>query len=540
MAVCTLTIKDDFTAEYEDDILHPRSKAKHVTARLGGDPLDRQTIAVLDRLVADYDCTRPVLKLLGRYLYKVAFGDPDDGGDARPLGTAFEETYAAYRQMKTDGTPLTLRLVIEKGATTLGKYPWEFLCMPGEEREVFLVEEGSQLILTRYVPGTEIADRAVPAEGAKLKILIVVSQPGGSGRARVSADDLIERVRKLNSEHIEVSECEEPATRKAVTSVIEKTKPHIVHFIGHGQPGKIAFVKSDSDLRAERARLEAGRLQGEPAPVVDEADWADSVSVSACLLAGLEVGTRPGRIVFLHACHGATGTAPAESLESFGSVARELAYHDNVAGVVAMQYPITNGDAQTFATKFYECIRSGLALEEAVGQARRELGLRATGGRQAWNDRGFGTPVIYVRTNGPVFRADSGPATAAGDAGAVRRLRCPYRCGSLVAAGSGRCPNPACGGQVGPCPTEGCTGLVALVGGGECTSCDFKIPLGDSVARGATAAATGAPEFARGASAAPAPVPMAAVPDVYGKAPDLFGSDVDEPPPDTGNGNGRP
>jgi len=484
VAVCTLTIKDDLTAEYQDDILN----LKLVPGPLGGDKLERETIAVLGALVGDFDCKRPVLRLLGRYLYKVAFGGVEDGKE-RPLGAAFEAAYSVHKRTQAGGPPLTLRLVIHDNAQEVGQYPWEFLCMPGQERDVFLAEEDSQLILTRHVPGTEIQDRALPSEEEKLKILIVLSQPGGPGRQTVSADDLIQRVRELRSDRVAVIECGEPATKENVRAVIAREEPHIVHFIGHGRPGAIAFVKTPAEIKAERASLEEKQAAGEPEAIVDEADWADSVSVRECLLAGLDPKERIGRIVFLHACHGASGTAPADSLIGFSTVARELAYHDNVAAVVAMQYPITNGDAQTFATKFYECIQAGAPVDDAVTQARRELGVRATSSRQSWNDRGFGTPVIYVRNTGPVFKPIAKPDKP-------RMRRCPHKCGQLVLPGSNKCPNPKCGGAFIECPNAECTGLVPLIVGGECTSCDFKLPAAAASPEGATAVPTAEPSAA--------------------------------------------
>jgi hypothetical protein len=479
VAICTLTILDDSTAEYQDDILN----LKLVPGPLGGDKLERETIAVLGALVGDFDCKRPVLRLLGRYLYKVAFGGAEDG-EERPLGAAFEAAHSVHKRTQAGGPPLTLRLAIHDNAHELGQYPWEFLCMPGQERDVFLAEEDSQLILTRHVPGTEIQDRALPSEEEKLKILIVLSQPGGPGRQTVSADELIQRVSDLDSDRVAVIECDEPATKENVRAVIAREGPHIVHFIGHGRPGAIAFVKTPAEVKAERASLDANRAPGEPEAIVDEADWADSVSVRECLLAGLDPKERTGRIVFLHACHGASGTAPADSLIGFSNVARALAYHDNVAAVVAMQYPITNGDAQTFATKFYESIQAGAPVDEAVTQARRELGVRVTGGKQSWNDRGFGTPVIYVRSSGPVFKPIARPEKEA------RKRRCPHKCGQLVMPGSNKCSNPKCGGAFFECPNEGCTGLVPLVAGGECTSCEFKLPAGAAAPEGATGVPT--------------------------------------------------
>jgi hypothetical protein len=469
MTVCTLTISNSLEAEFEDDINHRRSDNRHVGGALGGTPLERETVLTLNRLVRDYDgCSRRELTILGRYLYRIAFGDDEPGGESPPLRAAFEDTYGAYLRMRNDDTPrMTLRLVIHKDADELGTFPWEFLCVPQSQgRYVFLAEDDSELILTRHVPGAEIYDKAPEQTEESLKILIAVSQPSGGARRAVSADELISYVKRLESDRVSVIECD--ATRRDLRDTIGRERPHIVHLIGHGRPGAIALRLTDDEISHERARLEREFSPGAARTPVDEADWIDSGTVGTLLRAGLKSGERPGRLIFLHACDGATPDRSAESLAGFASVASELAEHDNVAAVIAMQYPITNGDAETFATTFYQSIRDGEGIEQAVSRSRSELGIRSRGGgerrRQSWNDRGFGTPIIYVRNVGPIFRP--------GGASQHARRRCPNRCGAFVEGDSGTCPT--CRTPYVLCPVNK-DGLVAMVAGGECTACEYRI-----------------------------------------------------------------
>jgi hypothetical protein len=455
--VCTLTITDDWHAEYEDSLYYRRESGNHCSGHLGRDTLARDTIKVLNRLAAKYQkCSGDELTILGRHLYAVAFGDPQ-------LRNAFENTFRVWKS--TAGSDrLRLRLVINRDAEVVGKYPWEFLYMPRGEGGFFLAGEETQLILTRYVPPSGRLPASPQGDATKLGILIVLSQPRSAGLTQVSADELIRDLLWLKSEHVDVVEYRSP-TREGLRRKLQEHTPQIIHFIGHGKPGAIALHKSPDELADARAELVAAG--GDPDDV-DEADWADERSICALLREGLNPGTSSERLVFLHACNGAT---PGAALDTFRSVARDIAGQERIAAVVAMQYEISNTDAQLFARAFYARIREGDAVDEAVTYARRELGLAP--GRQAWNDRSFGTPIIYLRNETPLV---------AGLAQEPGRRQEP-----LVKE---LCPNPTCVGRVirdrspcrlcrkpfEPCPREGCGGLVMALPGAQCSECDYEQP----------------------------------------------------------------
>jgi hypothetical protein len=456
--VCTLTITDDWHAEYDDSLYFRRESGNHRSGTLGPDTLARDTIKVLNDLVARYQkCSGDELTILGRHLYEVAFGDPQ-------LRDAFENTYEVWK--KTAGSDrLRLRLVITRNAEVVGKYPWEFLFMPRGEGGFFLAGEETQLILTRYVPPAGGLPAAQQGDATKLGILVVQSQPPSPLLTEVSADELIRDLLRLQSEHVDVVEYHAP-TREGLRDALKKHTPQIVHFIGHGRPGAIALHKSAETLVDARAELVAAG--GNPDDV-DHADWADERSICALLREGLNPGTSTGRLVFLHACHGAT---PGAALDTFRSVARDLAGQERIAAVVAMQYEISNTDAQLFARAFYDRIREGDAVDEAVTYARRELGLAP--GRQAWNDRSFGTPVIYVCNETPLV------AVLAEDPGHEPRITstkelCPNpMCEGRVIRG--RSPCRACKKPFEPCPQAGCGGLVMALAGAPCSECDYERP----------------------------------------------------------------
>lgn len=488
MVTSTLTILNDLEGEYEDDIRYRREKNEHVSGPLGADPLLRGTVRLLNRWVAAYDhCGRDELTLLGRCLYAIAFG----GSSApSPLRRAFEDSYELHRKSLRD-TPFRLRLDIRREAGELGRYPWEFLFMPRPEGGFFLAGQQTELILTRYIRNSDV----VPPgdDPSPMRILVVLSRPRSRGLARVRADSLIEAVQKLRSYTTEVEVLDSPTRTELRRSIVERPT-HIIHFIGHGRAGAIALKKEEDQLLADRGELLARRAQGELVDEVDEADWADGMSVRTLLRSGLDgsSGTGPrGRLIFLHACEGASPPAVEDSLLTFNSIARDLADGERVAAVVAMQYAIGIEDAERFAVSFYEGLQSGAPLDQAVSRARCALGELPGPGRQSWDHRCFGTPVIYIRQESAFFRysalrrgpgRDNGYAHA-GPAMPVARVPCPNpQCGHEVIIGQTRCHK--CQSVIMGCPVDGCDGMVMTAPGSECTAGDYRVPTRGELAPG--------------------------------------------------------
>jgi hypothetical protein len=454
---CTLTIKDDEKAEYEDTFLHLRTEGDAVEGKLGGASHVRETIRLLNRLVAKEGppCTRYELQILGCHLYDVAFG-PEQSA----LRQAFEKTRRRFEgDPRNAGERLRLRLVIEKAARELSGFPWEFLFVPGEPG-FFLAGEKTELILTRYVPEPPAPVNAVQEEGA-LRILIVVSAPRSPGLNTVAAEQLIKDLvafQDAQDVNIEVVPCENPS-RGDLEAKVREHMPHIVHFVGHGEPGRIALRKTDEEISLASAEIEMRTGHRPAAHEVDEADWADEPSMRGFLHAGLDDPATPRRLFFLHACEGASPTESENALGSFRNLAQGLAAHGKVAAVVAMQYKISNTDAQSVAREFYERMRAGCEVDEAVSLARRKLGTAPQGaGRQSWNDRGFGTPVIYLRDERPLFKApparESQPAEPPpAEAVPPPKVNCPNpSCGGWVIRGRPPCKMPTCGEWFEECP----------------------------------------------------------------------------------------
>jgi hypothetical protein len=427
---CKLEIWTDKKAVYQDNYFH--FDDKEVTATVGGDELMLRTVERLNYWVEKYGhyCYREELVILGLHLYNIAFGTPNSlpGSTDQPwpLKDAFERTYRRFEEEKKNdsSTRLRLKLVLHKEAARLSAYPWEFIFMPKDEVGFFLAGEETELILTRFVPGADPMP-AFPTdnESEKLRILIVLARPKELGIVR--ADDLIKQLSELQPQQIIVERCDQP-TRRTLSKQIKDYKPHIMHFIGHGKENGLALLKEEAVnneeefIRKMDDENEARRAAGQEPLPKEYADWLDSKSVN-----GLFDDYQP-RLVFLHACEGAAPYLLRRSLQSFSSTALELAY-TKIPAVIAMRYEIANDDAERFARTFYSEIRKGKHIDEAVVIARRELGKYSSTGRQEWDDRTFGTPVIYLQSEKPIIRPpllEGG--TGPGSTSPVQKIPCPY------------------------------------------------------------------------------------------------------------------
>jgi hypothetical protein len=428
---CELSFLNDREAEYLDD--KDFSGSRKAYGRVAGDELTLQTINTLNEWVQKYPdcCHRDELLLLGSHLYRLAFDtkcDPPSSPLERPLLHAFERTLQRLKAFpKISDVRMRIKLIFHKEAKVLAGLPWEFLSLPDGD---FVVSR-AELILTRFVPEQEWGNRHVEEDNAKLRILVVTAEPQDPGLGSIHNEDLVKQIGALRSESIDVRVFDKRPTLALLRECISGSykepgyRPHIFHFMGHGREGVLALLKEEEQLTAERLDANVRERRGEKPSPVEEAQWFDVESIKSLF-------EHKPRVVFLHACKGA---AP-DSLKGFSSMARSLAY-SNIPAVIAMQYAIGNSEANRFAESFYRCLHQGSPVDEAVAQARCELGMFP--GREVWDDRCFGTPVIYLQTKEPVMRrgavTKSAPDSDVGTTGAIGLRKVP-------------CPNPLCKGLV--------------------------------------------------------------------------------------------
>jgi hypothetical protein len=66
-------------------------------------------------------------------------------------------------------------------------------------------------------------------------------------------------------------------------------RPDILHFIGHGKPGALAFMRSADDIQADKDKRDDDRQP------VDATRWCNATEIQGLF-------TNTPRLVFLHAC----------------------------------------------------------------------------------------------------------------------------------------------------------------------------------------------------------------------------------------------
>lgn len=152
---------------------------------------------------------------------------------------------------------------------------------------------------------------------------------------------------------------------------------HVFHFCGHGdydaQAGEGYLILEEAGGRAQRlAASRLGLLLREEGDV---------------------------RLAVLNSCKGAAGDTSASSSSVAGALMRT-----GIGGVVAMQNPISDQAALTFARVTYLAIAKGLPLEAAIGSARVAMALEHAKPIEWW------TPVLHMRaSDGALFTVPSTP-----------------------------------------------------------------------------------------------------------------------------------
>lgn len=436
---CTVNVESLERTSYKDDF------RREATGVLFDDELFRITLDRLADWVAQNELSsRSDLELLGRYLYKLIFNDA--------VGEAFKTSYeyfeAEREKERTQDRDMRLRLklVFERQAEILAAYPWEFIFMPLLDKGFFLSGEKTELILTRFV-GVADNNLDLRPDEQPLRILVASANP-----SEASFDIAPFRERLEGSigqlEQVELKWREQPRYESLIAE-IESYKPHIFHFVGHGEAGRLALIRPDDEIARDEA--ETGRRR--------DAHWVDFNTFSEMF------AEHKPRLVFLHACKGAATVKT--TLNVFTSMARELAY-SNIPAVVGMQYEIADTDAATFAEVCYRELAGGRPVDEAVSAGRRQLGRFS--GPGAWGDRRFGTPLVYLQASLPIiFNAGVANGHETQPASVTTSETRLYRC-----------PSP-------PAPGErGCTGQLASADN-FCQTCGFRVttcPKGHVMAPG--------------------------------------------------------
>jgi hypothetical protein len=234
-----------------------------------------------------------------------------------------------------------------------------------------------------------------------LRILAVLSNPSGTPplnleeeRGRITSSWALLPSVKVEFVH---------PVRSVILHQLSLAKYHVIHYMGHGE--------FSGDLGGSLL-LEKG--DGGPDPVTGG-------EIGAYLQDALPTL----RLVFLNACKTAT-TNGRGSGDPFAGVATSL-IRAGVPAVVAMQFPISDQAAISFAETFYQRVADSYPVDAAVAEARKVLYSEQ---RSEW-----ATPVLFLRSKdgvlfGPPVDAGPGGISVPAPRGSVAVISVPDAAGS--------------------------------------------------------------------------------------------------------------
>ncbi len=246
--------------------------------------------------------------------------------------------------------------------------PWELAY--DASRHAFLAAEEVNFVRDVFTAVPE--ERPAPRRGP-LEVLLASAEPRGLAHlsARKEARLVAQGLAPLASAGLVRLEELPHATPERLQAALQRRRPDVLHFVGHG-------------VYKERARTGA---------LVLESANGGAHEVAADALRRLIAG-RGLRLVFLNACE----TARGGRVDFNRGVAPALAA-GGVPAVLANQYSVLDTAATAFAASFYE----SLALGRSIGDAAREgrIAVGALGGESI----GWATPVLFARDPSAVLCA---------------------------------------------------------------------------------------------------------------------------------------
>jgi nucleoid-associated protein YgaU len=303
---------------------------------------------------------------LGQALYNTLFNSP--------LKDCLDDSLRAIDPQQSEG----LRFVIDTTETPdLARLPWEFLYSPAKDDFLFS-DRMKPVIRWLNVDEPPPTLRVEPP----LRILMAIAAPTDRQGLQVG-EEIAQLDHALNglSEKGQVNTIRlDHASLESLDNALLQSKPHILHFIGHGD-----FIDNEGFLVLES----------------DEFPGKSDIITGRQLAVLLRNHLSSLRLVFLNSCMGAT----ASRSDPFGGVAQNL-IRRGIPAVIAMQFPIPDKAAVSLSKHFYRYLAAGQPVDTALTSARAFL--YARGYTVEW-----GAPALHMRTpDGHLFDIVTTPVAA--------------------------------------------------------------------------------------------------------------------------------
>jgi len=361
----SLQIEPQHQGAYPVVVLHSPAGEGRSSFRLPFDPDEIGPLLVsLSQMVRGSERVSPAPSSpqeIGGQLFDALFTGPVLSLLDRSLGMIHERQCGLRIKLHIDPT--------DPGLALLASLPWEFLYRR-ETREF--------LNLSRFTPIIRYLEVQRPYKPLPLKpplrILAVVSSPTDYVRLDLSRERALIAESWARQAGVQV-EFVERATTWELQERLAEQPYHVLHYMGHGDfdetTGQGVLVLEDE---AERGIKVDGNTLG--------VLLRDAPSI---------------RLVFLNACETAR-TTRTQGQDPFAGVAASVVMA-GIPAVIAMQFPITDAAATTFAQWVYPLLARGYPVDAAVSEGRRAVCL-AEPGTMEW-----GTPVLFMRSpQGDIFQ----------------------------------------------------------------------------------------------------------------------------------------
>lgn len=264
--------------------------------------------------------------------------------------------------------------------------PWELLFDQGAGR--FLALEPF-ITLVRHRP---VAEPLAPMQVERpLRVLVASASPHDERYPKIEAaqewaklERSLGRLREAG--HVVMERCE-GIDQVSLVQILERSSWHVFHFIGHGE--------FDGAGQSGYLILEDGS--------------GGTRRTSADRLVQILRGCPSLRLVVLNTCEGGR----TSRMDPFAGLAQSLV-RGAMPAVVAMQFPVTDRAAITFAESFYRGLAEAMRVDLALAEARRDVSLAGQDGEIEW-----ATPVLYMRGDGDLFAFETVPGDSEAGLGAA-------------------------------------------------------------------------------------------------------------------------
>ncbi len=287
--------------------------------------------------------------------------------------TLFDQSIGMIRGVDSG---LRIKLQIDptdSDVAALASLPWELLYRE-ETRDYLNLSRSTPLV--RYL---NVQRPFAPLSfELPFRILVVMSSPEGVAPLNLEQErQLIEQSWARNN-GVEVDFLESPATTKRLSDKLSEKEYHVLHYMGHG----------DFDRSTGQGVLLLEDENNQPLAL-------DGQTLGGVILQDV----KSLRMVFLNACDTGKATKQAGQ-DPFAGVATAMVMA-GIPAVVAMQFPITDKAAVSFAGTFYPRIVAGYPVDAAVAEGRKAIKL-ADSSTMEW-----ATPVLFMRSpNGVLFNIE--------------------------------------------------------------------------------------------------------------------------------------